>query len=124
MDLVILNHSQVTRTTHELASPLITTTPTGGRSSSQQIKRASLPYTAGLQRKHVKQNWEYQQDSSSVLTLNATKNYLSSNNIAVTWPLMIPDLNLTEVVWGIMSRKDSRGQYCSVDTLSTSVESE
>ncbi|GFY08753.1 hypothetical protein TNCV_5006661 [Trichonephila clavipes] len=48
---VTLNHGQVTWTTPELAppSPLITTTTTGGRFSSRQIKRASLPYTAGLQ---------------------------------------------------------------------------
>ncbi|GFS65394.1 hypothetical protein TNCV_2451951 [Trichonephila clavipes] len=31
MVFVILNHSQVTRTTSELAPPLLTTTPTGGR---------------------------------------------------------------------------------------------
>ncbi|GFU19495.1 hypothetical protein TNCV_4371681 [Trichonephila clavipes] len=33
-DLVILNHGQVTRTTLELVSPLLTITPTGGRLSS------------------------------------------------------------------------------------------
>ncbi|GFW60373.1 hypothetical protein TNCV_3869061 [Trichonephila clavipes] len=47
-NLVILNHGQVMRTTPELAptSPNCHTTPTGGRLSSQQILRASLPYTA------------------------------------------------------------------------------
>ncbi|GFV62056.1 transposable element Tcb2 transposase [Trichonephila clavipes] len=44
-DHVILNHGQVTWTTPELAPPLLTTTSTGGRFSSQ---RASPPYTAGL----------------------------------------------------------------------------
>ncbi|GFY23376.1 hypothetical protein TNCV_3940721 [Trichonephila clavipes] len=34
---LILNHGQVTRTTPELAPPLLTTTPTGGRLSSRQI---------------------------------------------------------------------------------------
>ncbi|GFT90261.1 hypothetical protein TNCV_701781 [Trichonephila clavipes] len=49
-DHVILNHGQVTWTTPELAppSPNYHTTPTGGRFSSRQIYRASLPYTAGL----------------------------------------------------------------------------
>ncbi|GFW27047.1 hypothetical protein TNCV_92731 [Trichonephila clavipes] len=49
-DHVILNHGQVTWTTPELAppSPNYHTTPTGGRFSSRQIERASLPYTAGL----------------------------------------------------------------------------
>ncbi|GFU59842.1 hypothetical protein TNCV_4726091 [Trichonephila clavipes] len=47
-DHVILNHGQVTWTTHELAPPLLTTTPTGGRFSSRQIYCASLPYTVGL----------------------------------------------------------------------------
>ncbi|GFS62174.1 hypothetical protein TNCV_477091 [Trichonephila clavipes] len=49
-DHVILNHGQVTWTTPELAppSPNYHTTPTGGRFSSRQILRASLPYTAGL----------------------------------------------------------------------------
>ncbi|GFY11625.1 hypothetical protein TNCV_4230941 [Trichonephila clavipes] len=47
-DHVILNHGQVMWTTPELAPPLLTTTPTGGRFSSRQILRASLPYTAGL----------------------------------------------------------------------------
>ncbi|GFT57215.1 hypothetical protein TNCV_1692221 [Trichonephila clavipes] len=47
-DHVILNHGQVTWTTPEMAPPLLTTTPTGGRFSSQQMQRASLPYTAGL----------------------------------------------------------------------------
>ncbi|GFX08068.1 hypothetical protein TNCV_1237471 [Trichonephila clavipes] len=47
-DYVILNHGQLTWTTPELAPRLLTTTPTGGRFSSRQIKRASLPYTAGL----------------------------------------------------------------------------
>ncbi|GFT91134.1 hypothetical protein TNCV_4043811 [Trichonephila clavipes] len=49
-DHVILNHGQVTWTTPELAppSPNYHTTPTGGRFSSRQIQRASLPYTAGL----------------------------------------------------------------------------
>ncbi|GFV51480.1 hypothetical protein TNCV_844191 [Trichonephila clavipes] len=50
-DVVILNHSQVTRTTSELAplpSPNYHITPTGGRLSSRQIKRASFPYTADL----------------------------------------------------------------------------
>ncbi|GFW59572.1 hypothetical protein TNCV_3222231 [Trichonephila clavipes] len=46
MDHVILNHGQMTWTKPELAPPLLTTTPTGGRFSSQQIKRTSLPYTA------------------------------------------------------------------------------
>ncbi|GFW45547.1 hypothetical protein TNCV_3244871 [Trichonephila clavipes] len=36
-DHVILNHSQVTWTTPELAPPLLTTTPTGGRFSSRRI---------------------------------------------------------------------------------------
>ncbi|GFW51348.1 hypothetical protein TNCV_3254771 [Trichonephila clavipes] len=36
-DHVILNHGQVTWTTPELAPPLLTTTPTGGRFSSRQI---------------------------------------------------------------------------------------
>ncbi|GFX75815.1 hypothetical protein TNCV_2237871 [Trichonephila clavipes] len=36
-------------TTSELASPLLTTAPTGGRLSSRQILRASLTCTAGLQ---------------------------------------------------------------------------
>ncbi|GFY08978.1 hypothetical protein TNCV_4661691 [Trichonephila clavipes] len=68
MDLVILNNGQVTRTTPDLTPPLLTTatmggttpelapsspnyhtTPTGGRLSSRQIQRASLPYTKGLQ---------------------------------------------------------------------------
>ncbi|GFY22395.1 hypothetical protein TNCV_2176561 [Trichonephila clavipes] len=46
-DRVILNHGQVTWTTSELAppSPNYHTTPTGGRFSSRQIYRASLPYT-------------------------------------------------------------------------------
>ncbi|GFY29484.1 hypothetical protein TNCV_2626551 [Trichonephila clavipes] len=49
-DHVILNHGQVTWTTPELASPSPNyhTTPTGGRFSSRQMLRASLPYTAGL----------------------------------------------------------------------------
>ncbi|GFU30575.1 transposable element Tcb1 transposase [Trichonephila clavipes] len=44
-DHVILNHGQVTWTTPELApsSPNYHTTPTGGRFSSRQIERASLP---------------------------------------------------------------------------------
>ncbi|GFV05544.1 hypothetical protein TNCV_227551 [Trichonephila clavipes] len=46
--LVLLNQGQVTRTTPQLAppSPNFHTTPTGGGLSS---RRASLPYTAGLQ---------------------------------------------------------------------------
>ncbi|GFW95556.1 hypothetical protein TNCV_1722541 [Trichonephila clavipes] len=36
-DHVILNPGQVTWTTPELASPLLTTTPTGGRFSSREI---------------------------------------------------------------------------------------
>ncbi|GFU98916.1 hypothetical protein TNCV_3381621 [Trichonephila clavipes] len=48
-DVIILNQGQVTRTTPELALPLLTTTPTGGRLSSRQIERASLPYTVGLE---------------------------------------------------------------------------
>ncbi|GFW17902.1 hypothetical protein TNCV_1135021 [Trichonephila clavipes] len=36
-DHVILNHGEVTWTTPELAPPLLTTTPTGGRFSSRQI---------------------------------------------------------------------------------------
>ncbi|GFT37598.1 hypothetical protein TNCV_4900971 [Trichonephila clavipes] len=49
-DHVILNHGQVTRMTPELASPSPNchTTPMGGRFSSRQIERASLPYTVGL----------------------------------------------------------------------------
>ncbi|GFU71989.1 hypothetical protein TNCV_2999721 [Trichonephila clavipes] len=49
-DHVILNHGQVTWTTPELEppSPNYHTTPTGGRFSSRQIERASLPYTVGL----------------------------------------------------------------------------
>ncbi|GFW31665.1 hypothetical protein TNCV_4683381 [Trichonephila clavipes] len=47
-DLVILNHGQVTRRTHEEAPPLLTPTPTGGRLSSRQIESASLPFTMGL----------------------------------------------------------------------------
>ncbi|GFW32436.1 hypothetical protein TNCV_675951 [Trichonephila clavipes] len=48
-DYATLNHGQVTWTTLELASTLLTTTPTGGRLSSPQIYGASLPYTASLQ---------------------------------------------------------------------------
>ncbi|GFT70956.1 hypothetical protein TNCV_694891 [Trichonephila clavipes] len=46
-DHVILNHDQVTWTTPELVppSPNNHTTPSGGRFSSRQIQRASLPYT-------------------------------------------------------------------------------
>ncbi|GFU65870.1 hypothetical protein TNCV_5011681 [Trichonephila clavipes] len=48
-DHVILNHGQVTWMTPELAppSPNYHATPTGGRFSSKQIQRTSLPYTAG-----------------------------------------------------------------------------
>ncbi|GFU95394.1 hypothetical protein TNCV_2554041 [Trichonephila clavipes] len=48
-DYATLNHGQVTWTTLELASTLLTTTPTGGRLSSPQIYGASRPYTASLQ---------------------------------------------------------------------------
>ncbi|GFW43899.1 hypothetical protein TNCV_4786101 [Trichonephila clavipes] len=49
-DIGILNHGQVTRTTPVLAPsfPNYHTTPTRGRLSSLQIKRASLPYTVSL----------------------------------------------------------------------------
>ncbi|GFU76973.1 hypothetical protein TNCV_4521291 [Trichonephila clavipes] len=50
-DLIILIHGQVTRTTHELApaSPNLHTPSTGGRLSSRQILRASLPCMVGIQ---------------------------------------------------------------------------
>ncbi|GFY17630.1 hypothetical protein TNCV_1073651 [Trichonephila clavipes] len=50
MELVNLNHGQVTRKTLELVppSPNYHTIPTGGRLTSRQILCASLPYTAGL----------------------------------------------------------------------------
>ncbi|GFX81042.1 hypothetical protein TNCV_1910351 [Trichonephila clavipes] len=35
-DHVVLNHGQVTRTIPELAPPILTTTPTGGRFSSRK----------------------------------------------------------------------------------------
>ncbi|GFX97298.1 hypothetical protein TNCV_1076691 [Trichonephila clavipes] len=41
MDLAILKHGQVTRTTPELAPPLLTTTRTGGCLSSRQEKKVS-----------------------------------------------------------------------------------
>ncbi|GFT26561.1 hypothetical protein TNCV_3604041 [Trichonephila clavipes] len=47
-DHLILNHGQVTWITPELAPPTFPnyhTTPTGGRLSSRQTKRASLPFT-------------------------------------------------------------------------------
>ncbi|GFS56438.1 hypothetical protein TNCV_4302681 [Trichonephila clavipes] len=49
-DHVILSHSQVTWTTPELGppSPNYHKASTEGHLSSRQIKRASLPYTAGL----------------------------------------------------------------------------
>ncbi|GFY00960.1 hypothetical protein TNCV_1363661 [Trichonephila clavipes] len=57
-DLEILNHGQVTRTILELASFNYRTTPTRGRSSSRQNKRASLPYTIGIYR-----NWARTRDT-------------------------------------------------------------
>ncbi|GFV45949.1 hypothetical protein TNCV_1977851 [Trichonephila clavipes] len=41
---VILNHDRVTWTTPELAPPIQTTTPTGGRLRSRHIQPASLFY--------------------------------------------------------------------------------
>ncbi|GBL82538.1 Transposable element Tc3 transposase [Araneus ventricosus] len=71
-------------------------------------------------------NWEYQHDNAPILTSNATKNYLNSKNVTVLeWPLMRPDLNPIENVWGIMSWKvyENGGQFYSVNALKTAIES-
>ncbi|GFY05357.1 hypothetical protein TNCV_2208021 [Trichonephila clavipes] len=49
MDLVILNHGQVTRTTTELAPPPLTFIPTGGRFSLNRFNVQQPLCTAGLQ---------------------------------------------------------------------------
>ncbi|GFW82813.1 hypothetical protein TNCV_3493831 [Trichonephila clavipes] len=54
MDLVIRNHGQMTRTAYELASLLLTSTPTGGRLSLDRFNEHYLPCTAGLQRYHAR----------------------------------------------------------------------
>ncbi|GFV29537.1 hypothetical protein TNCV_4489911 [Trichonephila clavipes] len=48
MDYVILIPGQVMWTTLDVATPLLITTPKGGRSSSRMIQHASLPYKAIL----------------------------------------------------------------------------
>ncbi|GFX84121.1 hypothetical protein TNCV_4859291 [Trichonephila clavipes] len=53
MDLVILNHGQVTRTTPELASSFRTSTHTNGKTlNSTDLTRISLLYTVGLRWRH------------------------------------------------------------------------
>ncbi|GBM03802.1 Transposable element Tc3 transposase [Araneus ventricosus] len=71
-------------------------------------------------------NWEYQHDNAPTHTSSVRKNYLNSKNVTVLeWPPMSPDLNLTENVWGFMSRKvyENGGQFYSVNALKTSIES-
>ncbi|GBO09040.1 Transposable element Tc3 transposase [Araneus ventricosus] len=71
-------------------------------------------------------NWLYQHDDAPIHISNATKNYLNSKNVTVLeWPLMSPDLNPIENVWGIMSRKiyENGGQFYSVNALKTAIES-
>ncbi|GBM12742.1 Transposable element Tc3 transposase [Araneus ventricosus] len=71
-------------------------------------------------------NWEYHHDNAPTHTFSATKDYLNSKNVTVLKrPLMSPDLNPIENVWGIMSRKvyENGGQFYSVNALKTSIES-
>ncbi|GBM59691.1 Transposable element Tc3 transposase [Araneus ventricosus] len=71
-------------------------------------------------------NWEYQHDNAPTHTSSATKIYLNSKNVTVfEWPPMNPDINQTENVWGIMSRKvyENGRQFYSVNALKTSIES-
>ncbi|GFX79450.1 hypothetical protein TNCV_1715991 [Trichonephila clavipes] len=48
-DLVILNHGQMTRTTHEMAPPNFLATLTGGRLSLDIFNGIGLLCTAGVQ---------------------------------------------------------------------------
>ncbi|GBL72624.1 Transposable element Tc3 transposase [Araneus ventricosus] len=81
-----------------------------------------MPFAENIGRR----NWEYQHDNAPTHTSSSTKNYLNSKNVTVLeWPLMSPDLNPIENVWGIMSRKgfENGGQFYSVNALKTSIES-
>lgn len=70
-------------------------------------------------------NWKFQQDNASIHVSNATKSFLSSNEVdIITWPACSPDLNPIENLWGHIVRqvyKNNR-QYKSVDELWNSVQ--
>ncbi|GFX08435.1 uncharacterized protein TNCV_3269241 [Trichonephila clavipes] len=71
-DHVILNHGQVTWTTPDLAPPLLTTTPTGGRFSSTDLTCINCPT-----------RWVFSGTGLELLTRQATIRYLYHSATAV-----------------------------------------
>lgn len=71
------------------------------------------------------ENWIFQHDNASIHSSNATKSFLSSNNIKVlTWPSCSPDLNPIENLWGLIVRQVYKNfkQYNSINELWNAVQ--
>jgi transposase len=87
----------------------------------QTILHASLlPYLA----QHKQKKLVFQQDNAPIHRSASTKNWFTAKKINVMeWPVLSPDLNPMENVWGHMVRRmyANNKQYTSIAELKTSI---
>ncbi|CDF35190.1 unnamed protein product [Chondrus crispus] len=80
------------------------------------LEEDRLPFAADT----FGEEWTFQQNGASCHRSNYTKNWLSSKNVKwLGWLAKSPDLNIIEIVWGLLARRVYRHgrQFCNLKDL-------